>query len=87
MMRPNEESGSMGKIISLAEYRRKRCLEALMLEIGLPDYCDECGENIEALLLADEDAQPAEPVAQPLLLHADMLVPARRPRKRRPRKM
>jgi hypothetical protein len=42
----------MGKLIYLEDYRRKRCLEALMLDIGMPDYCDECGDNVEALLLA-----------------------------------
>ncbi len=44
----------MGKIIDLADYRRKKCLEALMLQIGLPGYCDECGDDIEALLLEGE---------------------------------
>jgi hypothetical protein len=44
----------MGKLIDLAAYRRKKCLEALMLQIGLPGYCEECGDDIEALLLGDE---------------------------------
>ena len=44
----------MGKIISLTEYRKKRCLEALMEQIGMPDYCDECGGDIEALILTGQ---------------------------------
>jgi hypothetical protein len=43
----------MGHIVSLVEYRKKRCLEAFMLKIGIPAYCQECGDDIEALLLAD----------------------------------
>jgi hypothetical protein len=77
----------MGKIISLAEYRRKRCLEALMLEIGLPEYCDECGDDIEALLLTDPCAAPADPFVLPLALHPDRALPTPRPRKGRPRHM
>lgn len=77
----------MGEIISLAEYRRKRCLEALMLEIGLPDYCDECGEGIEALLLAEEASMPHAPSPAPLAFPAALPAQARPPRKRRPRKM
>ena len=44
----------MGKIISLTEYRKKRCLEALMEQIGMPDYCDECGGDIESLILTGQ---------------------------------
>lgn len=43
----------MGKIISLVEYRKKRCVEALMQDIGMPDYCSECSDDIESLLMQD----------------------------------
>ena len=49
----------MGKIISLTEYRKKRCLEALMEQIGMPDYCDECGGDIEALILTGQATDAA----------------------------
>ncbi len=70
----------MGKIISLEDYRRRRCLEALMLDIGMPEYCDECGEGIEALLLADmlEDVDDERPVMWP-----DLLAPRTPPRRQR----
>jgi hypothetical protein len=54
----------MSKIIDLIEYRKRKCMEALMLHIGLPGYCDECGEGIEDLLLAEADI---DDVDEPLL--------------------
>ncbi len=51
-----------GKIIFIEEYRQRRCLEALLADIGLPSYCDECGDEVSAMLLADEAiATPAAP--------------------------
>ncbi len=37
----------MGIIISIVEYKKQRCIEALMQQIGLPQYCDECGGGDE----------------------------------------
>ncbi len=37
----------MGIIISIAEYKKKRCIDALIQHIGLPQYCDECGGGDE----------------------------------------
>ncbi|MBA3823380.1 MAG: hypothetical protein H0X24_05650 [Ktedonobacterales bacterium] len=45
----------MSNIINLMEYRKRKCMEALMLQIGLPGYCDECGEGIEDLLMAEAE--------------------------------
>jgi hypothetical protein len=54
-----------GKIIFIEEYRQRRCLEALLADIGLPRYCDECGDQVSALLLAGEAAEtPATDAAQ-----------------------
>jgi hypothetical protein len=48
----------MGIIISIDEFRKKRCLEALLDQIGLPNYCKECNDDeldaIEALFSAPE---------------------------------
>lgn len=41
----------MGVIISIEEYRKRRCLEALLADIGLPGFCEECGDSA----LADLD--------------------------------
>jgi hypothetical protein len=35
----------MGNIITIEEYRKRRCLEALLDHIGLPAYCSECDDN------------------------------------------
>ena len=42
----------MGKLIVLEDMRKKRCLEALLADIGMPSYCDECCDDFEDLLLA-----------------------------------
>jgi hypothetical protein len=48
----------MGIIVSIDEFRKKRCLEALLEQIGLPNYCKECDDDeldaIEALFSAPE---------------------------------
>ena len=54
----------MSNIIDLREYRKRKCMEALMLQIGLPCYCNECGEDIEDLLLAEAEM---DDVDEPLL--------------------
>jgi len=54
----------MSNIINLMEYRKRKCMEALMLQIGLPGYCDECGEDIEDLLLAEAELDDGD---EPLL--------------------
>jgi hypothetical protein len=54
----------MSNIINLMEYRKRKCMEALMLQIGLPGYCDECGEDIEDLLLAEAELDDCD---EPLL--------------------
>lgn len=61
----------MGKMISFEEFRRKRCIGALMAQIGLPGFCEECGDDIAALLLTEApvfddlppEHEPAEIVA------------------------
>jgi|GEM_PF-6573698 len=39
----------MGKVIMIEEFRKKRCLEALLAHIGLPSYCEECIDDIDSL--------------------------------------
>ncbi|HKD74595.1 MAG TPA: hypothetical protein VKB76_03840 [Ktedonobacterales bacterium] len=54
-----------GKIIFIEEYRQQRCLAALLADIGLPRYCDECGDEVSAMLLAGEATEtPAAATAQ-----------------------
>jgi hypothetical protein len=53
-----------GKIIFIEEYRQRRCLEALLADIGLPRYCDECGDTVSAMLLAGETTDPPATTAQ-----------------------
>lgn len=67
----------MGKIISLVEYRRKRCLEALMLQIGLPNYCEECGDDIEALILTGPTTSPIVNLNAPVPFTAALPTPRR----------
>lgn len=48
----------MGALIAIADFRKKRCLDALRQEIGLPEYCaecDTCDDELLALLAEDED--------------------------------
>jgi hypothetical protein len=60
----------MGTIVSLDEYRRKRCLSALLEEIGLPGFCQECDDRDLDYLLTDDGALvPVLPVEAPL--HAE----------------
>ena len=42
----------MNKIIDITEFRKRRCLEALLADINLPRYCDECGDVDPELLAA-----------------------------------
>lgn len=42
----------MGDMVTFEDFRKKRCLDALLADIGLPGYCDECGEDFESLLLS-----------------------------------
>lgn len=63
----------MGDMVSFEDFRKKRCLDALLADIGLPGYCDECGEGFESLLLSgildelavidDDTARPQEHAA------------------------
>ncbi len=66
----------MSNIIDLMEFRKRKCMEALMLQIGLPGYCDECGEDIEDLLMAEAELDDGD---EPLLaLLADEAPPVPR---------
>jgi hypothetical protein len=74
----------MGKIVSLVEYRKKRCIEALMQDIGVPDYCSECGDDIETLLMEgilQEISTEIPHTHDPAMLEA-RLPPIAAPRKR-----
>ncbi len=53
----------MGIVISIEEFRKRRCLEALLADLGLPGYCEECGPDL--LVDPDETRLPSSPPPQP----------------------
>ncbi len=60
----------MGVIISLEEFRKQRCLAHLLDDIGLPRYCEECGDEgadivFEALMGSDGDGLDDDVVSNP----------------------
>ncbi len=52
----------MGVVISIEEFRKRRCLEALLADLGLPGYCEECGPDL--LVAPDETRLPSSPPPQ-----------------------
>jgi|GEM_PF-4621658 len=64
----------MGKIIFIDEFRKRRCLESLLADIGLPRYCDECGDlDAELLFTVDDLSLETATLATP---HAPALIVA-----------
>ena len=55
----------MGTIIFIEEFRKRRCVEALLAHIGLPSYCDECGDEVGEMLLDTTDISFEEAAAAP----------------------
>ncbi len=56
----------MGTIISIEEFRKRRCLGALLEHIGLPVYCEDCDDYGEDLLLTDDgELVPVAPALPP----------------------
>ncbi len=67
----------MGTLIFIEEFRKRRCVEALMAHIGLPSYCDDCGDEsgdplLDTTDILFEDAQPL-PSTSPAPVMAQIL--------------
>ena len=70
----------MGIIIAIEDYRKRYCLEALLAEIGLPAYCEECGPDFA---MDDAPASTTAPRTPATILPFPAPEATRRPAKKR----
>lgn len=72
----------MGTLIFIEEFRKRRCVEALLAHIGLPSYCDDCGDEsgdplLDTTDILFEDAQPLLPTTSAPVLAQILTFPLR----------